>query len=44
VLFHQALCVWVASVIVLILRRNEAIALIDRYLPFVPVPAKLRAQ
>ena len=44
VLFHQALCVWVSSVVVLVLRRNEAIALIDRYLPFVPVPAKLRAQ
>jgi hypothetical protein len=42
VLFHQALCVWVSSVVVLILRRREAIALIGRYLPFVPVPAKLR--
>lgn len=43
VLFKQACAVWVCSVLILILRRHDIVALLDRYLPFVPIPARLRA-
>ena|SRR5215469_6291401 len=43
VLFKQACSVWVSSVVILVIRRKEAISLIDRYAPFLPVPAKLRS-
>jgi len=43
ILFKQACGVWVSSLVILVLRRKEAISLIDRYAPFLPVPAKLRS-
>ena len=43
VLFKQACGVWVSSLVILVIRRKEAISLIDRYAPFLPVPAKLRS-
>lgn len=43
VLFKEACSVWVASLVILSIRRQHAIALIERYLPFVPVPARLRS-
>ncbi len=43
VLFKQACGVWVSSLVILVLRRKEVISLIDRYAPFLPVPAKLRS-
>jgi hypothetical protein len=42
VLFKQACSVWVSGLVILTIRRKDAIALIDRYLPFLPVPARLR--
>lgn len=42
VLFEQACSVWVSSVIIIAIRRRDAIALLDRFLPFVPVPKRLR--
>jgi hypothetical protein len=44
VLFKQACSVWVGSLVILAIRRHEAVALIERFLPFVPVPAKLRVR
>jgi len=43
VLFKQACGVWVSSLIIVLIRRREAVALIERYLPFLPIPAKPRA-
>jgi hypothetical protein len=43
VLFKQACAVWLCSVAILALRRREAVALLERYLPFVPIPSRLRA-
>jgi hypothetical protein len=43
VLFKQACGVWVSSLIIVLIRRREAVALIERFLPFLPIPAKLRA-
>ena len=43
VLFKQACGVWVSSLAIVVIRRREAAALIERYLPFLPIPAKLRA-
>ena len=42
VLFKQACGVWLSSLIILGIRRREGIALVQRYLPFVPIPAHLR--
>src|SRR6266478_884706 len=42
VLFKQACAVWVASAGILMIRRQRAIELVERFLPFVPIPAKLR--
>ncbi len=43
VLFKQACSVWVASLVILFIRRESGFALIERYLPFLPIPARLRA-
>jgi hypothetical protein len=43
VLFHQAVSVWVASLVILFVRRQSAVALLERYLPFLPIPARLRS-
>jgi uncharacterized membrane protein YphA (DoxX/SURF4 family) len=43
VLFMEACGVWVSSVIIVLIRRREAVALLERYFPFLPIPAKLRA-
>lgn len=43
VLFHQAISVWVASVVIALIRRRRAVMLVDRYLPFLPIPALLRS-
>jgi hypothetical protein len=43
VLFKEACSVWLSSVAIVFIRRRDAIALIERYLPFIPVPARLRA-
>jgi uncharacterized membrane protein YphA (DoxX/SURF4 family) len=42
VLFHQACGVWLSSVVILLIRRHRAVALVERFLPFLPIPAKLR--
>jgi uncharacterized membrane protein YphA (DoxX/SURF4 family) len=42
VLFKQACAVWLSSVVILALRRHAAVALLDRYVPFVPIPTRLR--
>jgi hypothetical protein len=41
-LFKEACAVWIASVGILVIRRQQLLALVDRYLPFLPVPARLR--
>ncbi|HKT18485.1 MAG TPA: hypothetical protein VJR47_10615 [Stellaceae bacterium] len=43
VLFKQACSVWLSAAAILAIRRKEAVALTERYLPFVPVPARLRS-
>jgi hypothetical protein len=43
VLFRQACSVWFAALAIIVIRRRDGIALVDRYLPFLPIPAKLRA-
>lgn len=43
VLFHQACSVWVAGLAILAIRRREVVALVATYLPFVPVPVRLRS-
>ncbi len=43
VLFKQACSVWVASLVILFIRRESGLALIERYLPFLPIPARLRS-
>jgi hypothetical protein len=42
VLFKQVCAVWVASAGILVLRRQRAIEIVERYLPFLQIPAKLR--
>jgi hypothetical protein len=44
VLFKQACSVWIGSLVILAIRHRDAVALIERFLPFVPVPAKLRVR
>ena len=41
-LFKEACAVWLASAATLVIRRERLLALVDRYLPFLPVPARLR--
>jgi hypothetical protein len=43
VLFKQACGVWLSSAVILALRRHAAVALLERYVPFVPIPTRLRA-
>jgi hypothetical protein len=43
VLFKQACAVWLSSALILAIRHRRAVALVERYLPFVPLPARLRA-
>src|SRR6266849_6298872 len=43
VLFKEACAVWLSSLVILVIRRRQAVALAERYLPFLPVPARLRA-
>jgi len=42
VLFKEACAVWLASAAIVMIRRQHLLALVDRYLPFLPVPARLR--
>ena len=42
VLFKEACSVWVGSLIILAIRRHDAVALIERFLPFLPIPERLR--
>ena len=43
VLFKQACSVWLASLVILAIRRRSLVALVAAYLPFVPIPARLRS-
>jgi uncharacterized membrane protein YphA (DoxX/SURF4 family) len=43
VLFKQACGVWLSSAIILAIRYRDGVALVERYLPFVPIPTRLRA-
>jgi uncharacterized membrane protein YphA (DoxX/SURF4 family) len=42
VLFKEACAVWLSSLAILAIRRRQAAALAERYLPFLPIPAGLR--
>ena len=42
VLFKEACTVWLSSVAILVLRRQQLVQLADRYAPFLPIPARLR--
>jgi hypothetical protein len=41
-LFKEACAVWVSSAVILVIRRRQAVELVERYLPFLPIPAPLR--
>ena len=43
VLFKQACSVWLASLVILAIRRRSLVSLVATYLPFVPIPARLRS-
>jgi uncharacterized membrane protein YphA (DoxX/SURF4 family) len=43
VLFREACLVWVSSLFILAIRRQRVFGFIDRYLPFLPVPARIRS-
>jgi hypothetical protein len=43
VLFREACTVWVFGIAIMVIRRRRGVELIERYLPFIPIPAKLRA-
>jgi hypothetical protein len=43
VLFKEACAVWLSSLVILAIRWRRAVELVERYLPFLPVPARLRA-
>src|SRR5438045_3020587 len=42
VLFKEACAVWLSSIVILAIRRRQAVGLAERYLPFLPIPAGLR--
>jgi uncharacterized membrane protein YphA (DoxX/SURF4 family) len=42
VLFKEACAVWLSSLVILAIRRRQAVELAERYLPFLPIPARLR--
>src|SRR5258708_23703257 len=44
VLFKQRCRVWLSSLVILAIRRRRSVELVERYLPFLPVPARLRAR
>ena len=41
VLFKEACSVWLSSLVILVIRRRQAIGLARRYAPFLPLPAHL---
>lgn len=43
VLFKEACAVWASGIIIVTIRRREAIELAERYAPFLPIPRWLRA-
>ncbi|HXP13329.1 MAG TPA: hypothetical protein VN795_06680 [Stellaceae bacterium] len=43
VLFREACVVWVFAIAVMVIRRRRGVELVERYLPFIPIPAKLRS-
>ncbi len=43
ILFKEACTVWLSSLVILAIRRRRAIELLERYMPFLPIPARLRA-
>jgi hypothetical protein len=43
VLFKEACAVWLSSLVILAIRRRQAVVLIERFLPFLPLPSRLRA-
>jgi uncharacterized membrane protein YphA (DoxX/SURF4 family) len=43
VLFQEACSVWLSSLVILAIRRRRAVELVEHYLPFLPIPARLRA-
>jgi hypothetical protein len=43
VLFHQACSVWLAAIVIVAIRRRDAVVLVERYLPFLPLSARLRS-
>ena len=43
VLFKEACSVWVGSLVIVAIRFRRLIALVDTYLPFLPIPARLRS-
>jgi uncharacterized membrane protein YphA (DoxX/SURF4 family) len=42
VLFKEACGVWLSSLVILAIRRRRAVELVEHYLPFLPIPARLR--
>ena len=43
VLFKEACSVWLGSLVIVAIRFRRLIALVDTYLPFLPIPARLRS-
>jgi len=43
VLFREACTVWTFGICIMVIRRKRGIELLERYLPFIPIPAKLRS-
>jgi uncharacterized membrane protein YphA (DoxX/SURF4 family) len=42
VLFKEACAVWLSSLAILAIRRRQAVELVERYFPFLPLPARPR--
>jgi hypothetical protein len=42
VLFKEACAVWLSSLAILAIRRRQAVGLVERYFPFLPIPSQLR--
>lgn len=42
VLFKEACAVWLSSLVILVIRRREVVGLVGTYLPFLPIPTRLR--
>lgn len=43
VLFKEACSVWLGSLVIVAIRFRRLIALVDTYLPFLPIPGRLRS-